>query len=157
MYATWKHTFVIFALALSASAGCDRGDLGDEPVSRCVPAGACDEAMFQGGIKASLGDAARGAKLFADNCVKCHGATGHGEADAKAIDMTSPAWQASMRDAAIVKTVRAGRGMKMPAFTFDDQSLRDLLAHVRTLEVRPTPSKGTAGYGSPVIPNRGGD
>lgn len=160
MHATPKSSLVTALLAAASTIGmlgCSRGDLGSELVSRCVPAGACDDKMFQGGIKASLGDATRGAKLFADNCVKCHGATGHGEADAKAIDMTSPAWQASLRDAAIVKTVRSGRGQKMPAFSFDDQALRDLLAHVRKLEVRPAPAAGTGGYGNPVIPNRGGD
>jgi len=136
MLATLKWIALALASALAAGA-CDRGDLGDEPVARCVPEGACDEAMFQHGIKASLGDAARGAKVFADNCTRCHGEAGVGIGDAAAIDMTSPAWQASQRDALIVKSVRAGRGTRMPAFTFDDQVLRDLLAHVRRLEVRP--------------------
>jgi len=127
-------------------AACGGGDLGEEPVERCVPVGTCDDAMFQGGIKAALGDHTRGQKLFLDNCAKCHTATGKGEGDAKVIDMTSSAWQASLRDSAIVKTVRGGRGTKMPAFSFDDQQLRDLLAHVRTLEVRVAPAKAGGGY-----------
>lgn len=135
----------LWSLVFVALAGCDRGDLGDTPVSRCVPEGACDDAMFQVGIKASLGDARAGQKTFVDNCARCHGLAGVGEGDAQAIDMTSPAWQASQRDAAIVKSVRAGRGMRMPAFSFDDQTLRDLLAYVRRLEVRPKASPGMNG------------
>ncbi|MCC6624397.1 MAG: c-type cytochrome [Deltaproteobacteria bacterium] len=144
MFATWKWVPALLASTLVVGA-CDRGDLGEEPVARCVPEGACDETMFQGGIRASLGDAARGARLWADNCTKCHGEAGVGMGDAALIDMTSPAWHASQRDAMIVKTVRGGRGMKMPAFTFDDQALRDLLAHVRRLEVRPTTAPGPKG------------
>lgn len=137
---------ILAVTAIIALAACGGGDLGDEAVERCVPEGACDEAMFQGGIKAALGHAEAGKKLFADNCVRCHLATGKGEGDAKLIDMTSPAWQASLRDSAIVKTIRAGRGTKMPAFSFSDQELRDVLAHLRTLEVRPKPAAREGGY-----------
>jgi mono/diheme cytochrome c family protein len=111
--------------------------------------------MFATGIKASLGDPAAGARIFAANCARCHGTDGVGMADARHIDLGSAAWQASMRDAAIVATVRAGRGTAMPAFTFTEQELRDLLAHVRSL-VRtgatrpgvetPTPDTKRGGY-----------
>jgi hypothetical protein len=47
--------------------------------------------------------------------------------------MRSAAWQASLRDAGVVATVRAGRGAKMPAFDLGDDALRDLLAHLRSL------------------------
>lgn len=156
MCAMSKSTLLALAVAFAATA-CDRGDLGDEVVTRCVPQNACDDAMFQGGIKASLGDARRGGQVFAANCARCHGMTGHGENDARAIDMTSPAWQASLRDAAIVKTVRAGRGMKMPAFALPDQDLRDLLAFIRSLEAAPKPSSGMGSPSGMMMRNRGGD
>lgn len=124
---------------------CGAGELGDEPVERCVPAGECDPAMFQGGLTAALGDATRGAVVYRDNCAKCHGPAGKGVAEARRVDMTSPAWQASMRDGTIVKTVRAGRPPTMPAFDLPDQALKDLLAHLRGLEVAP-PAPARKGY-----------
>ncbi len=137
MFARLVSLFVI----ATALTGCGDGGVGDTPVDRCVPAGACDEHMFKAGISAEQGDAARGAAIYAKDCTRCHGETGKGLAEARRIDMTSPAWQASLRDGTIVKTVRAGR-TPMPAFTFSDQELKDLLAHIRQLEVTPpsTPS-----------------
>lgn len=125
---------------------CDRGDLGDTPLERCFPEGACDAAMFQTGIKASLGDKVRGAPLFAANCARCHGAEGHGLGESAGIDMTSAAWQASVRDATVVKTVRTGRGAQMPSFTLKDQELRDLLAHLRSLVRAPVAPAAPKGY-----------
>jgi hypothetical protein len=124
-------------LAMLVFAACNAGELGDEPIDRCVPEGACDGAMFQGGLSARLGDAARGRVLYAKECARCHGEAGKGIAEAQRVDMTSPAWQASMRDGTLVKTLRAGRPPTMPAFAFGDQELKDLLAHVRSLEVAP--------------------
>lgn len=123
---------------------CNAGELGDTPIERCVPEGACDEAMFQGGLSAAHGDAARGAALYQTDCARCHGDAGKGLAEARRVDMTSPAWQASMRDGTIVKTLRAGRPPTMPAFAYEDQQIKDLLAHLRGLEVvpPPTPTKG---------------
>jgi cytochrome c553 len=125
---------------VASFAACNAGELGDEPVERCVPEGACDEAMFHGGLSAAFGDASRGAALFAKECARCHGDAGKGIAEARRIDMTSPAWQASMRDGVIVKTVRGGRLPLMPAFAFSDEQLKDLLAHLRRLEVAPASS-----------------
>lgn len=135
-------------IALAALlAGCNAGEVGDAPIERCVPEGACDEAMFQGGLSAALGNAERGAMIYARECARCHGEGGKGIAEARRIDLTSPAWQASMRDGTIVKTVRAGRMPTMPAFAFSDEELRDLLAHVRRLEasgpIMPPPAAPT--------------
>lgn len=132
-------------LVASGLTACNAGELGDEPIARCVPAGSCDEAMFRAGLSAELGDAARGAPLYARDCARCHGDQGKGIAEARRIDMTSAAWQASMRDGAIVKTLRAGRPPIMPAFEYEDQELKDLLAHIRTLRVAP-PATEKKGY-----------
>lgn len=121
-----------WALVLALSA-CGGNELGDAPVSRCVPHGSCDPAMFRAGLSAALGDATRGRALFGANCARCHGSNGIGVAEARRIDMGSAAWQASMRDAGIVATVRAGRGAAMPAFRFSDDEHRNLLAFIRSL------------------------
>ncbi|HRE89622.1 MAG TPA: c-type cytochrome [Myxococcota bacterium] len=134
--------------------GCAGGELGDEPVARCVPEGQCGEAMFQGGLSAALGDASRGAPIWARECARCHGPDGVGIAEARHIDMTSPAWQLSMRDGTIVSTLRQGRAPIMPAYTFNDDELRDLLAHIRSLkrdlptraQPAPSPTRSPGGY-----------
>jgi len=130
-----------FASLALAALGCNAGDLGDAPIERCVPEGACDESMFHGGISAAQGDATNGAAIFAKDCARCHGEAGKGLLEARRVDMTSPAWQASMRDGTIVKLTRAGKA-PMPAYTYADQELKDLLAHIRRLEVAPvTPAR----------------
>lgn len=132
----WFNVLAALCTSTLAGTGCNAGDLGDTPIERCVPEDACEPAMFRGGISADQGDAARGAVIFAKECARCHGEAGKGVLEARRVDMTSPAWQASMRDGTIVKTTRAGKA-PMPAFTFADQELKDLLAHIRKLEVAP--------------------
>lgn len=128
-------------LTCLALVGCESsGSLGDEPISRCFPAGACDESMLQQGLVASQGDPHAGAALFAASCASCHGASGRGIDAAERVDMTSPAWQARLRDGQIAQTVRAGRPPVMPAFRFTDDQLRNLLAYVRQLEIAPAPA-----------------
>lgn len=136
----------LFASCLSALAlaACGDGSIGHAPVARCHPSPeACPPAMFQGGLRAELGTPSAGARVYADNCARCHGPDGRGLADARHIDMTSAAWQASLRDSGIIATVRAGRGPKMPAFDLDDGPLRDLLAHIRSLATSPPSSGGS--------------
>lgn len=145
------HTLIASFALLALLTGCNAGEVGDAPIERCVPEGACDEAMFQGGLSAALGDAGRGALIYARECARCHGEGGKGIAEARRIDLTSPAWQASMRDGTIVKTVRAGRMPTMPAFAFSDEELKDLLAHVRQLEAR-----GAIPAPAPAAPTRKG-
>lgn len=155
--APFIRTLVITAASLVGAlvgAGCAGGELGDEPIARCVPEGACNETMFQGGLSAALGDASRGAPVWARECARCHGPDGVGIAEARHIDMTSPAWQLSMRDGTIVTTLRQGRAPIMPAYTFTDDELRDLLAHIRSLkrdlptgaQPAPSPTRSPGGY-----------
>lgn len=130
-----KTVFSLAVLGLALSLGaCSAGELGDEAIERCVPAGACDEAMFQGGLTAARGVAEQGQQTWMRECSRCHGADGVGIAEARLIDMSSPAWQLSLRDGTLVKTIRAGRAPIMPAYTFSDDELRDLLAFIRSLK-----------------------
>jgi len=134
-------------------AGCEGNETGSATVSRCFPEGACDPSMFRSGIRAELGDAAAGKLVYEANCARCHGAEGLGLGEARHIDMRSPAWHASIRDAGIIATVRAGRGAAMPAFQLEADPLRDLLAYLRSLiqegaasERAPTQSPPRGGY-----------
>lgn len=138
-------------LWLGLMASCAGGEVGDEPIERCVPEGTCDQAMFEGGLSAARGDATRGAVVWTRECSRCHGADGIGLAEAKHVDMTSPAWQLSLRDGTIVKTIRLGRAPVMPAYSLSDDELKDLLAHIRSLK-HDGPSRPAA----PVTGPRGG-
>lgn len=146
---------VVIAASLAAAGlfGCNAGELGDEVIERCVPEGACDEAMFQGGLSAARGDAQRGAATWARECTRCHGPDGVGIAEARHVDMTSPAWQLSLRDGTLVKTIRAGRAPTMPSYNFSDDELRDLLAFVRSLKADGPRQRPKAGD---TPPSRGG-
>jgi mono/diheme cytochrome c family protein len=151
MWRTFLIKFVLIValtggVALSAS-GCESGgSYGDTPTSLCFPAGACPESLLLGGITAAQGNAAQGASVFQAQCSECHGSAGVGVKDAYKVDMTSPAWQAMMRDGEIVRATRVGRPPVMPSFKLSDDVLRDLLAHIRTLQVAPAPSKTGGGY-----------
>ncbi len=129
-----SRAFATLLLAWSIASGCAAGESGDEVISRCFPEGACDEAMFQGGLSAARGVAAQGSPLWARECARCHGPDGVGLAEARHVDMTSPAWQLSLRDGTLVATIRQGRAPVMPAYSFGDDELRDLLAHIRSFK-----------------------
>ena len=132
---------VVMALALGVLAtGCSDGSLGGAAQKRCIPAGSCEGVTFAAGIDSSLGNAAAGAATFEAKCVECHGGAGIGIDDAREINMTRSSWQARFRDGGIASVVRAGKAPKMPAFKFSDGEMRDLIAHIRTLEVKAAPA-----------------
>lgn len=79
--------------------------------------------------------AARGQKLFADNCVSCHGDTGKGMKDQGAPDLTDAVWLYGDSKPAIVESIRTGRGGVMPAWTgrLDPVALKSLAIYVHSL------------------------
>jgi mono/diheme cytochrome c family protein len=121
---------------LMGLAGCDRGSVGSEPISRCYPTeAACDQGMFRSGVKASQGDAERGGELYKGFCARCHGPAGVGMvADTRGLDFTSPVWHARYGDGEIASIVTNGRLPKMPPHSFTDAQMADLIAHVRGLK-----------------------
>jgi len=140
-------------MGMMVTMGCESsGSYGTKTVSRCVPEGACGEAMFEPGLVAARGDAGRGQALWAEHCASCHGEAGVGVQDARHIDMTSAAWHARFGDGQIATATRVGRPPVMPAFRFTDDEIRDLLAHIRSLRregatAPPTPPPSTSpGY-----------
>ncbi len=134
---------VALALCLLALVGCDRGSVGSEPVSRCVPEGACPEEMFRTGVRADLGDVAAGQRLYEARCVACHGTTGQALPGTAGIDFESPAWHARMRDADIAAVIAQGRPPAMPPQNLTEAQIRDVVAYLRSLKgagaAPPTP------------------
>jgi mono/diheme cytochrome c family protein len=70
------------------------------------------------------------------NCTPCHGAVGRGDGPRgpmlKATNLTDPAWQGSVTDEQIAKTIKLGKGA-MPAFNLPDVTIANLVKLVRIL------------------------
>ena len=70
------------------------------------------------------------------NCVRCHGRFGRGDGPqgpmVHAADLTNEAWQATVKDDDIFKSIHDGRGL-MPAFPLPESTLRALVQLVRLL------------------------
>jgi len=92
---------------------------------------------------------ARGAKVFADNCVACHGPQGKGDRTFGAPNLTDFIWLYGGDTATIVETVTNGRQGVMPAWStrFDPVTIKMLAAYVYSLgggEKQPLKLAGTA-------------
>jgi mono/diheme cytochrome c family protein len=92
------------------------------------------------------GDKERGAKLYAQTCASCHGATGHGDGPASKglnpppANHTDPGRMGKLTDADIYHVIcgggaSVGKSPLMAAWgpVVGDQGIRDLIAHIRTL------------------------
>jgi cytochrome c oxidase cbb3-type subunit 3 len=79
--------------------------------------------------------AARGAKIFADQCATCHGADGKGKQEQGAPDLTDVVWLYGASRQAIVESIRTGRGGVMPAWgtRLDPVTLKALAVYVHSL------------------------
>lgn len=131
---------ILFLAALVMSAaGCDRGQVGDEPVSLCFPEGACTDQMFAQGLLNAPADPERGAEVFATMCAECHGPAGRGQKDTARIDFASPVWHARYADRDIADIIRKGRPPTMPPQPLSEAQLRDVIAHLRALRSSAAP------------------
>lgn len=72
----------------------------------------------------------QGAILYSQNCAACHGEQGTGGIG---VPLSLPAFQATISDAYVGKTIRLGRpGRVMPAFTqLSDQEVQAIVGYVR--------------------------
>lgn len=79
--------------------------------------------------------AERGAKIFTDNCVACHGEKGTGNQELGAPNLTDNIWLYGGRAADIEKTIQTGRGGVMPYWTgrLDPVTIKMLTAYVHSL------------------------
>ena len=80
----------------------------------------------------------RGRAVYADRCVRCHGADGQGRTrmaeSVEPPDLSDPVWQRGRSNARMVASVANGRG-QMPAFKkkLSRQDIAASIAYVRTL------------------------
>ena len=79
--------------------------------------------------------AGRGAQIFADNCAVCHGEKGTGNQEMGAPNLTDGIWLYGGSKAAIVESIRTGRGGVMPAWTgrLDPTTIKALTVYVHSL------------------------
>jgi cytochrome c oxidase cbb3-type subunit 3 len=76
-----------------------------------------------------------GKKVYADNCVLCHGEAGKGNRELGAPNLTDPIWLYGSDTASIVTAVWNGRGAVMPAWVgrLDDVTIKALAVYVHSL------------------------
>ncbi len=87
------------------------------------------------GKAADLATAARGAAVYKEQCVACHGDSGKGKADQGVPDLTDGIWLYGGSTEAVVESIRTGRGGMMPAWTgrLDAVTLKALAIYVHSL------------------------
>lgn len=80
-------------------------------------------------------DAAAGRKIFAENCVSCHGEGGKGNQELGAPNLSDQIWLYGSDEATIVETVTNGRAGVMPAWTgrLDPVTIKALAVFVHSL------------------------
>jgi cytochrome c oxidase cbb3-type subunit 3 len=88
------------------------------------------------GLSTSPGyDAAAGKKIFAENCISCHGDNGKGNQELGAPDLTDKIWLYGSDEATLVETITNGRAGVMPAWAgrLDPATIKALAVYVHSL------------------------
>jgi cytochrome c oxidase cbb3-type subunit 3 len=80
-------------------------------------------------------DAAAGAKIFAENCVACHGDNAKGNPEVGAPNLTDKIWLYGSDEATIIETVTNGRAGVMPAWDgrLDPVTIKAMAVYVHSL------------------------
>jgi cytochrome c oxidase cbb3-type subunit III len=80
-------------------------------------------------------DAAAGTKIFADDCVACHGEKGQGNPDVGAPNLTDKIWLYGSDEATLIETITNGRGGVMPAWEgrLDPATIKAMAVYVHSL------------------------
>ncbi|HEY2135351.1 MAG TPA: cytochrome-c oxidase, cbb3-type subunit III [Xanthobacteraceae bacterium] len=80
-------------------------------------------------------DLAAGRKIFAENCVICHGDAGKGDRERGAPNLTDAIWLYGPEKATIIEGLWNGRGGVMPAWAgrLDETSIKAVAVYVHTL------------------------
>jgi len=88
------------------------------------------------GLPTSPGyDASVGMKIFAENCVACHGDAGKGNQELGAPNLTDKIWLYGSDEATLVETITNGRAGVMPAWAgrLDPSTIKALAVYVHSL------------------------
>ncbi|WP_394829276.1 c-type cytochrome [Pendulispora albinea] len=145
-----------FALLALAAAACDRAP-SSEGAREWTPTDHDrieERGRLQAGIQAapaprgSAAPAASGGSggddsvvelTWQNQCVVCHGRTGHGDGPngpmVRAPDLTREEWQAKVTDAEIGATIRTGKN-QMPRFDLSDRVVAGLVSRIRAARGR---------------------
>jgi cytochrome c oxidase cbb3-type subunit 3 len=80
-------------------------------------------------------DTAAGKKIFAENCVACHGEGGKGNQEVGAPNLTDQIWLYGSDEATIIETITNGRAGVMPAWSgrLDPVTIKALVVYVHSL------------------------
>jgi cytochrome c oxidase cbb3-type subunit III len=80
-------------------------------------------------------DAGAGAKIFADNCMACHGDKGQGNPELGAPNLSDKIWLYGSDEATIIETVTNGRAGVMPAWEgrLDPATIKAMAVYVHSL------------------------
>jgi cytochrome c oxidase cbb3-type subunit 3 len=80
-------------------------------------------------------NATEGAKIFAENCVSCHGDAGKGNPELGAPDLTDKIWLYGSDEATLIETISNGRAGVMPAWVerLDPATIKALAVYVHSL------------------------
>jgi len=80
-------------------------------------------------------DVAAGKKIFADNCVACHGEDGKGNVDMGSANLTTKVWQYGSDIPDLIYTVANARNGQMPAWgkRLDPETIKSLAVYVHSL------------------------
>ena len=79
--------------------------------------------------------AGRGATVFKEQCADCHGVDAKGKADQGSLNLADGIWLYGSDKAAIVESIRTGRGGAMPAWVgrLDPVTIKALTIYVHSL------------------------
>ncbi|MFB6452124.1 cytochrome-c oxidase, cbb3-type subunit III [Bradyrhizobium tunisiense] len=80
-------------------------------------------------------DAAKGEKIFAENCVACHGDGGKGNQEMGAPNLTDKIWLYGSEEATLIETISQGRSGVMPAWEgrLDPATIKAMAVYVHSL------------------------
>ena len=80
-------------------------------------------------------DPVAGRKIFAENCVSCHGDAGKGNQEVGAPNLTDKIWLYGSDEATIIETIANGRASVMPAWIgrLDPSTIKAMAVYVHSL------------------------
>ena len=96
---------------------------------------AAEYVLALSGQTADAAAAAKGEKIFAEQCATCHNPDGKGKQEQGAPNLTDKIWLYGGTRPAIVESIRTGRGGMMPAWAgrLDPVTIKSLAVYVHSL------------------------